>query len=98
MDEMLDEWPCENLCSAHNGVLLGGANGRMRAALDQSRPLLSRLAQDNEAKGKVGLTCSDTADTSPSGVEATVAAELKQESAFKGAWSSCASSDDCECG
>jgi len=44
VEEMNCQWDIENICTAHNAVLRGGARDRVRRLLDKTRPDLEKLA------------------------------------------------------
>eukprot|EP00615_Pteridomonas_danica_P012264 CAMPEP_0114331636 /NCGR_PEP_ID=MMETSP0101-20121206/2544_1 /TAXON_ID=38822 ORGANISM="Pteridomonas danica, Strain PT" /NCGR_SAMPLE_ID=MMETSP0101 /ASSEMBLY_ACC=CAM_ASM_000211 /LENGTH=579 /DNA_ID=CAMNT_0001462035 /DNA_START=18 /DNA_END=1758 /DNA_ORIENTATION=+ len=46
LEKLLNDWDFENLASAHNGVLIGGANRRVRELLDENRDLFAKLTDD----------------------------------------------------
>lgn len=47
VEEIVEEWPFECICSAHNGVLRSSGNARLRKLLADSKQALSSRAAEN---------------------------------------------------
>ena len=50
MKQLLTDWPFENICCAHLGVKMGGANANVATLLNNAEPLFEKLSQKNRKK------------------------------------------------
>lgn len=50
MKQLLNDWPFDNICCAHLGVKLGGANHDVATLLDNSQKLFDKLSEKNRKK------------------------------------------------
>mmetsp|Transcript_21164 Transcript_21164/g.34946 ORF Transcript_21164/g.34946 Transcript_21164/m.34946 type:complete len:154 (-) Transcript_21164:223-684(-) len=51
LEQLLQDWDFENLCSAHNGCRVGGARDMVAELLHKATPKLQKIS-DSNAKGK----------------------------------------------
>ena len=54
MRKMLRDWSFENICCAHMGVKVGGANAAVASLLDKAEPLFAKLSEKNNKKNPGG--------------------------------------------
>jgi hypothetical protein len=84
LEQLLKDWDFDNIASAHNGVLIGGAHNRVTELLNESRPLFAKLTEER-LNGKVAEGGGGGAEDGDSALK-------------KGAWSKDMTENNCECG
>ncbi|KAJ3222357.1 hypothetical protein HK099_002394 [Clydaea vesicula] len=52
LEKLLNDWDFDNICSAHNGNLIGGANAVVRQTLTEAIPQLQKLSEKNSSHGE----------------------------------------------
>ena len=50
MRNVLNDWPFDNICCAHLGVKMGGANNDVATLLRSAEPLFAKLSEKNRKK------------------------------------------------
>jgi hypothetical protein len=81
VEGLCSDWDFECMASAHNGVLKGGANARVRKLLTHTRPKLHALAEEN-SKAQGLLASSSPSSKSVSSAPILAATESKGSCAF----------------
>ena len=97
---VVDEWPFENLATAHNGTLIGGANSRVRQLLADSEALLRGLSTRNaefELRTAHAASLARRADELDSWFDEALSGGQRSRKE-SGAWVIETDDDDCECG
>lgn len=54
MRNVLRDWPFENICCAHLGVKVGGANADVATLLNNAEPIFAKLSERNRKKNPSG--------------------------------------------
>lgn len=49
---MCNDWDFDNLCAAHNGIVLGGAKEKVLAVIAKAEPMLQKLSDKNAKNEK----------------------------------------------
>ena len=50
MKTILNDWPFDNICCAHNGVKIGGAHEQVGELVNLAEPLFNKLSEKNRKK------------------------------------------------
>ncbi|CAF4414951.1 unnamed protein product, partial [Rotaria magnacalcarata] len=50
MKTILNDWPFDNICCAHNGVKIGGAHDQVIELVNLAEPLFKKLSEKNRKK------------------------------------------------
>jgi len=104
--DLLRDWgPFENLATAHNGILRGGASGRLGQLLEQSAPFFESMAAFKAAAvaQATAAAASEARQAGDARARAERSAEMNKwfDGGLKGrgAWADgMKDDDDCDCG
>eukprot|EP00668_Euglena_longa_P011545 GGOE01013952.1.p1 GENE.GGOE01013952.1~~GGOE01013952.1.p1 ORF type:complete len:295 (+),score=91.90 GGOE01013952.1:37-885(+) len=68
LEQLMEDWDFDNLCSAHQGCKVGGAKQMLRETLERATDLLKKISDEN-AKGKRGAEVGAWSDKPEDGEE-----------------------------